>query len=1180
MEADDARPYVELVLGFFGPIIAAIEEPDEARKLLVSLGYLPTDAVKAFETLAPALSELQELAGTVTAAIEAEESEALLEAIPRLLLVAGKLFQGANRFGDAIQANFEGTPLLADTDILADIARKLVDYLVVIFLEGRFEKVYAALLIAGVIELEEVTTAPTASHVAYLKRTVKWDRLGGLVSDPVATLRACVIDGNGFRYRALLYLLSQLGAAVGRHPTIVAPNLPSLTTFNRGRDLSALLPGPPPQVIDDGNLTPFTAIPDLASLSLPLLPDPTAGLALFVYPVLAAGPDIRHEGVGVGLRFGGELEIPLSETYKVAVKFSATLADSLGVRIDEHGEFSFINEVFGATPEEILDSLQFGATVGIVPTGATPQDKLLVVGAATGSRFEIGSGALTFGLEKLDSLRLFVEGDLRDGQIVLTATEADGFLAALLPKEGIQTSFSVGVGVSNREGLYFKGASGLSIRLPMHVSLGPITLDNLNFGIGVETGRFPLTVTTGFSARLGPLTAAVEDMGVKAVVSFNDDRSGNFGPVDVRVGFKPPKGVGLRIDAGVVRGGGFLFLDADSGEYAGVLELTFADFLSLKAIGLITTRMPDGSRGFSLLVIITAEFSPGLQLGYGFTLIGVGGLIGLNRTVILEQLALGVRTGAVNGILFPVDPVANAPRILSDLRTIFPPVKDHFLIGPMGKLGWGTPTVLTLELGVLIEIPGNVAILGVLRLAVGGDDGATVLQLQVNFIGVIEFDKKRGWFFAALFDSRLLTLTIEGEMGVLFAVGEEANFLISTGGFHPQFDPPPLPFPSPRRVAIDILNTRAARIRAEGYFAVTPNTVQFGVRAEFFFGFSACSVEGHFTFDALLRLVPPYFIVEISAGASFKAFGVGVFSVDLGLSLEGPTPWHAHGRASISLWFFSISANIDRTWGGGTPATLLPLAIVGLLIDEITKPVNWRAVVPDGSKLLVSLRKLELPGDALVIHPVGTLEISQDALPLAMTLERIGAQVPADANRLELRVGAGGFVKRGDVRRPFAPAQFTNLSDSQKLSAPAFQQQVSGIVLGAEGAALRTSRAVKRSLRYELTTIDTFFRRFAQRFVLLGRGLFGHWIKEGAVTKSELSVARARQARPFADGITVGRDEYAVVFADTNRAAAAESVSFASERDAQQWLARTAADDPNLGAQLHVVPVSERSEAA
>ena len=82
-----------------------------------------------------------------------------------------------------------------------------------------------------------------------------------------------------------------------------------------------------------------------------------------------------------------------------------------------------------------------------------------------------------------------------------------------------------------------------------------------------------------------------------------------------------------------------------------------------------------------------------------------------------------------------------------------------------------------------------------------------------TFIAEYAPDKKRGYFFAALYDSRLLFMTLEGEMGVLISVGADANFVLSVGGCHPRYLPPPLPFPSPKRISFDIVNTSAARIR-------------------------------------------------------------------------------------------------------------------------------------------------------------------------------------------------------------------------------------------------------------------------------------------------------------------------------------------------------------------------------
>ena len=128
--------------------------------------------------------------------------------------------------------------------------------------------------------------------------------------------------------------------------------------------------------------------------------------------------------------------------------------------------------------------------------------------------------------------------------------------------------------------------------------------------------------------------------------------------------FKPPEGLGLSIDAGGIKGGGFLKFDSDKGEYFGAMELEFQELFSLKALGIINTKMPDGSKGFSLLIIITAEFTP-IQLGFGFTLNGVGGLLGMNRTVRIDVLKEGIKTNAIKSILFPEDVVA---KIFSFIR--------------------------------------------------------------------------------------------------------------------------------------------------------------------------------------------------------------------------------------------------------------------------------------------------------------------------------------------------------------------------------------------------------------------------------------------------------------------------------------------------------------------------------
>ena len=63
--------------------------------------------------------------------------------------------------------------------------------------------------------------------------------------------------------------------------------------------------------------------------------------------------------------------------------------------------------------------------------------------------------------------------------------------------------------------------------------------------------------------------------------------------------------------------------------------------------------MPDGSKGFSLVILIATEDFPPIQLGFGFSLTGIGGLLGVNRTAMADVLRAGIKTGTVGSILFP-----------------------------------------------------------------------------------------------------------------------------------------------------------------------------------------------------------------------------------------------------------------------------------------------------------------------------------------------------------------------------------------------------------------------------------------------------------------------------------------------------------------------------------------------
>ena len=455
------------------------------------------------------------------------------------------------------------------------------------------------------------------------------------------------------------------------------------------------------------------------------------------------------------------------------------------------------------------------------------------------------------------------------------------------------------------------------------------------------------------------------------------------------------------------------------------------------------------------------------------------------------------------------------------------------------------------------------------------DEDAALIVIQVNFIGAIEFDKSRLWFFAALFESRVLYITLEGEMGLLVGWGDDASFVVSVGGFHPAFNPPPLPFGAVARIAISILNTDFARIRVEGYFAVTSNSVQFGASVEVYFGLDAFNIDGHLAFDALFRFSPFYFIITISASLSVKVFGVGLFSVRMRGSLEGPTPWHVEGTGSISLLFFDIDVDFSHTWGNEEDTTLPPISVMPLLVAEYEKLENWLAVLPAGNQLLVSLRSADEGSEEFVLHPVGSLKISQRAVPLDITIAKVGNQKPDDANRFDITVTTSGIEERGTVNESFAVGQYLDKSDSELLNAKSFEPMKGGVELSVAGEQYHAPVAVKRVVRYEQIIIDTNFKRFIRPFFTWFGSLFNLFLNGNSVSHSVLSYKQQTMRVPFADKVEVGHTLYGVAFTSDNTAFSGESMNFTSMAQAQDYMQQQVAGDANLARELHVIPQVE-----
>ncbi|EKV01579.1 hypothetical protein Lepto7375DRAFT_3750 [Leptolyngbya sp. PCC 7375] len=1144
-------------IGLVFEALSVVDSSYRMKILFLQLGYeLPTGSdLTAFSSLAIRVEDIIQTIIDFSRANDSTKSNVLAELALKII----KLTKEIIALDQIVSSSTAAFPEFVARAPLDDLPFRLLDYLIIEYTRRYRQHIHALMSILGVFEIVDLPENDAIFQPKTLLRKIYWGRLPKLISEPIELFDDIYNWNTEFNYSKFSLRLEAV---------LRAFLLPG-GLYKQGSTLKSALE-------NTSNNLEEIRFPIFQNV---IFPSTNSQFGVNVSSAEANGAKKAGFAIVPYILGADNFDFDLNETFEITFKTTASIDKGLAIVIRPSG-IELLSNLF----DNPSDTANFNSQLGFRQRKSTGE--IILLGSSNSTRLAVeGVSIKIFARSQGVDRDVGFEVQLDAIRLIISAGQGDSFLRQIVGGREIKAEAGLVLVYSFRHGFHFVGSGGFELQLATHITLGPLEIQSLVVGVTISDGDFDITGGTNFKVKLGPLLAEVENIGITTTLSF-PNKGGNLGPANLVANFKTPDGVGLAVDASVIKGGGKLSFNPQKGEYTGALELVFSDFLNLKAIGIITTRMPDGSNGFSLLIIITTEFSTGIQLGYGFTLLAVGGLLGLNRTMRLKPLLDGVRTGAINRIMFPRNVIANAPQIISDLKRFFPPHKDKFLIGPMAKLGWGTPTLVSLSLEIIIEIPGNIAILGVLKVALPSDKAALLL-LQVSFFGALEFDKKRFYFFAKLFESRVFFRTIEGEMGLLVAWGKDPTFVISVGGFHPRFEPPKnLPFPVPQRVRFYIINNAIARIGVSGYFAVTSNTVQFGAKAELAFDIRVISISGHINFDALLRFSPFHFVVDVEANVNLYVFGAK-FCIHLDFSLQGPSPWRASGTGTLYISLFiiriRISADFDITWGNKRPVIQLSIKVMILLKGEFEKLDNWTAQLPPGNSLSVSLRSLE-PTEGLVLHPVGTLRISQRAIPLDLPIDKVGQQKPSDAKKVSVEVSSGGLRKLQDVSEYFAPAQFQEMEDASKLNKRAYERMPSGLEVSVKGEQLKSSKVVKRKVRYEEIILDTHYKRKKlPLFLQLGESdssfsnklWFTHSLAGASVSQSPLSQHYLKQRQPFEEKIVVQPENFVVAFQMNNQAFSQEA-TFVSEAMAQEFMQQQLAQNDDLATDaLHVIPQHE-----
>jgi hypothetical protein len=766
-----------------------------------------------------------------------------------------------------------------------------------------------------------------------------------------------------------------------------------------------------------------------------------------------------------------------------------------------------------------------------------------VIGADDSVHLEVARFLLAAELGEPSRLRL----NVGDAALVMPR-EAMGFLGSVLPSEGAEFGFDLDLAIDSRGKLAFAGGAGMTVTVPVNKPILVLTIRSVTMALAVEGGdeggAGTLSATVAFGINFGKaLSVTVDQIGAKLVWTLPSSPEdgdapvvrGNLGPAgDLGLEFVAPRGIGIAFHLGPVKGGGFLFLDQAHHTYGGALEasLKLCDTgIQIKAAGLL--RETDD--GWSFVGIISAQFEPAAEIFLGMTLNGVGGLVGVNVAISIDALRTGLHDGAVGRLLFPDDPVANAPAIVETLGAVFPPREGGTVAGPMLQIGWGRPkSYMTLSVAVVLASPSPalLAILGRLRVA-APDPEVALVDIKADFVGLISFEEPSVSFDASLVDSRVAEFTITGDMALRAGA---PGFILSVGGFHPRFTPP-ANVPALRRITLDISPNAITKIKAEAYLAVTSNTFQVGLHAALDVDAGAASVHGWLDFDALVQWDPRFrFSIEMKIGLELRVGGRTMAGVSVELLLEGPGPWHAKGSASIHLFFFTIHAGFEVTWGeldaGETPPEVNAPAQVAQALSE---EGAWKAVAPSGDAL-VTFRDVQR--EQIGVHPYGQLTARQQLVPLGVPVTRVGRSRVAGGTATVLVAPIAGAPAATPTTGQFAASQFQDLSDDERLSRPSFEPFQDGVAFGA-------AQTVVSAEQMSTASYETIFipdeRRHVGKFDL---SLLRHALDFGAIARSGLH--RATLHAGADQRVRVSDAAFRVVAADTLAASATAPQAFGS----------------------------------
>ncbi len=902
-------------------------------------------------------------------------------------------------------------PLNSEVFWSDEFAPRLINLLLIDLIMDKASGLYGLMDVFGLVEPDIVDgslwwfSSPSK---------LRWDRLLPAVTDPVGHLKTIYGWGDDLQTTAITAAIKGFVGALGLQ-TVQAPISDTL----RARffpDLSETLTLHATEVIFIEN--------GFTRAGLRVLPVNTDDdLGLYIEPFI--------QGIA-------NASITPSDTIELALTGSAEISGT-GIFIKPDGR----QETLGA-------SVALDQKMSLI---WQPEEPQVLIGKPDGMRLEIADAevAVTFTGSPSDPEIIIALGGHDTGlKLILNPSEADSFVSELMKNVEINASLAARLVWSNKTGFAIEGSAGLEIIIPLNLDIAFVTLHELYLVLVLAAENIEITAAVTFSAEVPPLTFTVNRIGLITSITPDDDPTTNgLGGLDIALAFKPPTGAGIALNfLDIVYGGGFIDLNHEKGEYSGLITVQLA-VIGVTATAIITTKLPDDPNAWSMFVSINVNLG-GIPLGFGFTLEKVGGLIGIHRSIDTDVFLEGVRTGLLDSVLFPDDPIANAPKILSDIQAAFPTTPGSFVVGAMLQIGWGSPAIITGDVGFIIQVPDIILMLIGQAESVLPAKEAPLIEFHFDIVAVIDLTLGTIDIRAGLRDSQIVGFVLTGEMALKAALLGQPSFLLALGGFHPAFVPPES-FPTLQRLGFGLNVGDWLSISLETYLAISANTVQFGAGLYLSAKLIGFRIEGGFEFNTMITFSPFQFVADMRFYITVSAGSIELLGVLLTGYLSGPNPYFIRGQAQFKLFGLAKEVNIEESIGAKSPLDEIDeVPLIGDLVAALEESENWHAVDTGARIGAVILAGVSDPEAEPTVHPGGSVEVIQRLAPLGIELEHYGqaeieGQDEFEVDDVEL---GGGDIAWEFVEDWFAPAQFFEMANDEKLDAPSFEMMKAGLRFG------------------------------------------------------------------------------------------------------------------------------------